>query len=57
MFGTVLGPEIHDGILGTPLVVQWLGLGASNAAGMGSIPGWGTKVPHVVLCGQNNKYK
>ena len=57
MFGTVIGPEIHDGILGTPLVVQWLGLCASNAAGMGSIPGWGTKVPHAALCGQNNKYK
>ena len=27
---------------GTSLVVQWLRLHASNAEGMGSIPGWGT---------------
>ena len=57
MFCTVLGPEIHHGILGTPVVVRWLGLCASNAGGMGSIPGWGTKVPYAELCGQNNKYK
>ena len=34
--------------LGTSLVVQWLGLRASTAEGVGSIPGQGTKVPHVV---------
>ena len=28
--------------------IQWLRLCASNAGGMGSIPGWGTKVPHAV---------
>ena len=27
--------------------VQWLGLQASTAGGMGSIPGWGTKTLHV----------
>ena len=32
----------------TSLAVQWLRLGASNAGGMGSIPGWGTKIPHAV---------
>ena len=34
--------------MGTSLAVQWLRLGASNAGGMGSIPGWGTKIPHAV---------
>ena len=32
---------------GTSLVVQWLGLHASNAGDMGSIPGWETKIPHA----------
>ena len=32
---------------GTSLVVQWLRLHASTAGGMGSIPGWRTKIPHV----------
>ena len=39
----------------TSLVVQWLGLCASNAAGgPGSIPGWGTKIPHAVWCSKKN---
>ena len=33
--------------IGTSLVVQWLRLYASNAGGAGSIPGWGTKIPHA----------
>ena len=33
---------------GTFLAVQWLGLHASSVEGMGSIPGWGTKIPHTV---------
>ena len=33
--------------LGSSLAVQWLGLSASTAAGTGSIPGWGTKIPHA----------
>ena len=32
---------------GTPLAVQWLGLRVSTARGVGSIPGWGTKIPHA----------
>ena len=32
---------------GTSLVVQWLRLHASNAEGVGSIPGVGTKIPHT----------
>ena len=30
---------------GTSLGVQWLRLHASNAEGMGSIPGWETNIP------------
>lgn len=32
----------------TPMVVQWLGLYTSTAEGVGSIPGWGTKIPCAV---------
>ena len=32
--------------MGTFLVVQWLGLYTLIAEGMGSIPGWGTKILH-----------
>ena len=32
---------------GTSLAVRWLRLPVSTAAGMGLIPGWGTKVPHA----------
>ena len=31
----------------TSLAVQWLRLHASNIAGTGSIPGWGSKIPHA----------
>ena len=31
-------------VLGTSAVVQWLGLWGSIAGGVGSIPGWGTKI-------------
>ena len=43
---------------GTSLVVQWLGLGASTAAlqgAPGSIPGGGTKIPHVAQLSQKKK--
>ena len=29
-------------------MVQWLGLGAFTAVGLGSIPGWGTKIPQAM---------
>ena len=32
----------------TFLAVQWLRLCASNAGGVGLIPGWGIKIPHIV---------
>ena len=33
-------------------MVQRLRLHASNAGGVGSIPGQGTKIPHATRCGQ-----
>ena len=27
----------------------------SNAGGLGSIPGWGTKIPHAIRCSKTNK--
>ena len=42
----------------TSLAVQWLTLCASSVSGAGSIPGWGTKIPHVTWHSQNsNKRK
>ena len=40
---------------GNSWVVQRLGLFASPAGSMGSIPGWGTKIPHVQWCGPPQK--
>ena len=31
---------------GTLVMVRWLRLCTSNAGGTGSIPGWGTRIPH-----------
>ena len=44
----------------TSLVVQWLRLLTSNAGmqwGLSLIPGWGTKIPCAVWCGQKRKKK
>ena len=30
------------------MTVQWLRLHASTVGGTGSIPGWGTKIPHTI---------
>ena len=38
-------------------MVQWLGLGAFTAEGMGSIPGQGTKVLQAMWHGQKKKKK
>ena len=37
--------------LGTSLVVQWLRLHAPSAESLGSILGWGTKIPHAAWYG------
>ena len=34
------------------MVVQWLGLDTFTAEGFDSIPGWGTRIPQAVRCGQ-----
>ena len=39
--------------VGNSLVVQWLGLCTFTAKGLGSIPGWGTKIPQH---GQKTNY-
>ena len=38
-------------VWGLAWCVQWLGLHASTAGGVGSIPGWGTKILHAVWHG------
>ena len=45
--------ETKRDIIGTSLAVQWLGLWASTAEGISSIPGWGSKISHAVHRGQN----
>ena len=47
--------KLYEG--GTSLVVQWLRLRTSTAGASGSIPGWGTKIPHAAWYGQQNKTK
>ena len=42
---------------GNSLVVQWLGLCAFTAKGLGSIPGRGTKIPKATRCSQKKKKK
>ena len=37
------------------LEVQWLGHWAAAAGGKCSIPGWGTKIPHVLRSSQNKQ--
>lgn len=37
---------------GTPLVTQWLRFPTENAGGTGSLPVWGTRVPHPVWHGK-----
>ena len=46
-----VGPNLKLVILGNSLAIQWLGLHASPAGVMGSIPGPGSKIPHA----SNNK--
>ena len=41
--------------MGNSLAVQWLGLCTFTADGVGSIPGWGTKIPPATGHGQKKK--
>ena len=47
--------KIHSsgspGNSGNFLAIQWLGLQASTAGDMGSIPGQGTRIPHAAWHG------
>ena len=36
-------------------MVQWLRFCTSNARDVGSIPGWGTKIPYALGRGQKEK--
>ena len=38
-------------------MVQWLGLCAFIAEGLGSIPGQGTKIPQAARCGKKKRKK
>ena len=42
-------------VIGNSLVVQWLGVHAFTAQGLGSIPGWGTKILQDARCGQKQR--
>ena len=54
---TVLTYTEAEGLIGTSLVAQWLRLCASNAGGVGSIPGQGTKTPHATKHDQKTRTK
>ena len=41
----------------TSLAVQWLRLCTSSAGSTGSVPGWGTKIPHAAGRVQKEKKK
>ena len=41
--------------MGTSLEAQWSRLCASKARGLGSTPGWETKIPYGVWRGQKKK--
>ena len=47
--------QIKEVINETFLVLQWLGLHASTAGGMGSIRGWEIKILHAARWGQKTK--
>lgn len=42
---------------GISLLVQWLEFQTSTAGGMGSVPGWGSKILLSLWCRQKNKKK
>ena len=49
---TYNGKESKKEYIGNFLAVQGLGLCYLATDNKGSIPGWGTKIPQVVQCGQ-----
>ena len=57
MHCTVKVNYVQSKHLGDSLVVQWLGFHAFTAEGLGSIPGWGTKIPQTVQHSQKFLHK
>ena len=55
LVGVGSGIEGSRTYIGTSLTAEWLRLHISNAGDMSSIPGWGTKIPHAMWCGQNKE--
>ena len=51
------GPHSAVSCLQNSLVVQWVRLHASNAAGAGLIPGQGTKIPYALSQKKKKKKK
>ena len=51
------GSSLVPSLTGTSLVFQWLKLCASNAGGVGLIPGQGTKIPHASWQKKNKNKK
>jgi len=47
IYETTTTKKKDEDFLGTSLAVQWLRLHASNARGVSSLPGQGTKCPHA----------
>ena len=57
MLSLAITSWLRRNILGSSLGFQWLGLCVSTAGGMGSIPGWGMKIPQTMWHGQKKKKK
>ena len=51
------GRNRQETIVQNSLAIQWLQLPAFTAQGLGSIPGWETKILQVMQCGQKRKKK
>ena len=47
------GEAVKRNGAGNSLAVQWLGHCTSSAGGMGSIPGWGSRIPQATRHSQN----
>ena len=46
-------PVLNKITRGNTLVVQWLGPRSLTHKGLGSVPGWGTKILHAMQCNNN----
>ena len=46
---------VKSQLRGTSLAVQWLRICTFTVGAVGSVPGWGIRIPNAMLCGQINK--